>query len=124
MSHTILSLFADSFDTRAVCFGGCLININGETRDCVVSKDNAHLTSPTYTVRDTDSHEELCTFRPYHLGGGPYFYEIEGASRVGGDATLIVPNNLLRRRDEEDEDTEERIDEGSEADDCIIETSN
>jgi len=109
MAHTILSLFADSFDTRAVCFGGCLININGETRECVVSKDDTHFTSPTYTVCDKENHEELCTFRPYHLWSGPYFYEIEGVSQSGGDATLIVPDNLLRPRDDENEESEEEL---------------
>ena len=104
MGHTILSLQQDRFDTR-ICFGGCLINIDGETVDCEVEKtDSARFTNPTYLVfpkQDIETRnrhlqygvrqKEICTFRPYHLNDGPFMYSIERVSKCGGDATLIVP---------------------------------
>ena len=90
MSHSVVSLFAEQFDTRAA-LGGCLININGETHECSLDRDDTYAASPTYTVRETRTRESLCTFRPYHLHGGPVMYHIEGVSLAGGDAALIVP---------------------------------
>lgn len=92
MSHSILSLHESHFDTR-ICFGGCLININGETVDCEVTCDKTNFTSPTYTVIEKETNKEICTFRPYHMYGGPFFYQIEGVSDSGGDAMLIVPEH-------------------------------
>ena len=103
MSHTILSLNHVSFDTRTT-FGGCLININGETYDCEILKDSENFTSPTYTVIDADTKKELCTFRPYHVEGGPLFFQIEGVSNCGGDATLVVPEHgMLSYLSDDDE---------------------
>ncbi len=106
MPHTILSLQAERFDTRAV-LGGCLLNIDGETFDCVVDKDSANFTSPTYTVQEKTSRRQLCTFRPYHLSGGPLLYQVAGASEVGGDATLIVPRNGMLDEEEGEDQNEE-----------------
>lgn len=101
MSHNILSLQQDRFDTR-VMLGGCLININGGTFDCSVSTDRTNVTSPTYTVREVSSGEVLCTFRPYHLSEGPVFYQIAGASALGASATLVVPTHGMLQYPEEE----------------------
>ena len=108
MSHSILSLHSDRFDTR-VCFGGCLININGETYDCevITDKDRENITSPTYTVVEKGSNRTLCTFRPYHLDDGPYYYQINGVSQSGGNATLIVPDHGMLVNDDLDNDDDE-----------------
>lgn len=106
MSHNILSLQQDRFDTRAI-LGGCCININGETLDCVVDRDSTHFTNPTYTVTAKEGGQVLCTFRPYHLYGGPFHYEIEGVSRAGGSATLVVPGNGMLGGDDEDEEADD-----------------
>lgn len=102
MSHNLLTLHGERFDTR-VRLGGCLININGETKDCTVERDGTNMTSPTYTVVDKDTGAELCTFRSYHLHGGPFWYQIEGASESGGEATLIVPDHGLFDEPEDEE---------------------
>lgn len=103
MSHSILSLFSDRFDTR-LFFGGCLININGETFECEVTSDHTNKVNPTYRVTDV-SGKELCTFRPYHLNGGPFMYEIEGVSQSGGSASLIVPDHgFVSDKEIEDDD--------------------
>lgn len=106
MSHNILSLQAQRFDVRAV-LGQCMLNINGETVDCKVEKDSTYLTNPTYKVRKQDGGEVLCTFRPYHMHGGPFHYQIEGVSRCGGDAALIVPGNGLVVRDDGEDDSDD-----------------
>ncbi len=63
--------------------------------------------APPTSVIDKDTRDELCTFRPYHLNGGPFFYKVEGVSRAGSEATLIVPGHeMLERNDDEDEDVE------------------
>lgn len=94
MDTTIVSLHSVAFDTR-VTLGGTLINIDGETYECQVSKDATNRSDPTYTVRDKDSGSVLCTFRPYHVylvgGTNSTMFNIEGASQAGSDATLIVP---------------------------------
>lgn len=106
MGHSILSLQQDRFDTRLV-FGGCLININGETFDCELVKNGENFTNPTYTVINKENNEELCTFRPYHMNGGPLYYEIEGASQSGGSATLIVPEHGMLSNPDDDYDMDE-----------------
>lgn len=90
--HNIISLQQDAFDTRII-FGGCMININGETLECRVEKEKeSNFKHPRYTVYDSETGEQLCYFSPYHLSDGPLFYQIDGVSQSGGDATLIVGN--------------------------------
>ena len=102
MSHSILSLGQDRFDARIV-LGGCLINIGGETVECTVAKDNTNFRNPTYTVTKAHAVKALCTFRPYHVHGGPMLYQIEGASAGRGDATLVVPAHGMLSSEDEDE---------------------
>lgn len=78
-----------------ILFGGCLLNIDGETVECTIVRDGANATSPTYQVHHKESGEELCTFRPYHLEGGPVLYEMAGVSANLAHATLIVPRHGL-----------------------------
>jgi hypothetical protein len=107
MSHNILSLGTHSFNVR-VTLGGCMVNINGHTVDCEVEVDSRNRCNPTYIVTDMAGGQELCTFRPYHLHGGPLMYDIEGASDSNGYATLIVPQHgMLDREEEEDFDEDE-----------------
>jgi hypothetical protein len=108
MSHNILSMLEQRFDVRAT-LGQCMLNINGETVDCEVEKDSTYAKNPTYKVRKKkeDGGEVLCTFRPYHLHGGPFHYQIEGVSRSGGDAALIVPGNGMLERDDEEDDPDD-----------------
>lgn len=101
MSHNILSLQQDRFITR-ILLGGCLININGNTLDCQVSVDTTNATSPTFTVREAEFGDVLCTFRPYHLSEGPLFYQIAGASLLGASATLVVPTHGMLQCQEEE----------------------
>lgn len=99
MAHNILSLYEDRFDARA-SLGGCLINVNGETCDCILEKDSENMRSPTYLVKEKGTGRKLCTFRPNHLSGGPLWYQIEGASEHGGDATLMIPEHgMLSKAD-------------------------
>lgn len=103
MTTSIVGLHSIAFDIR-VALGGVLINIDGTTYECKVSKDSEHFTHPTYTVRDSASGNVLCTFRPYHvhLVGGPnsVLFSIEGASQLGSDATLIVPLHDMQPEEE------------------------
>jgi hypothetical protein len=110
MSHNFLSLAREHFDVRTA-FGGCLINIGGETVECEVTKSRP---GATYTVTRKDTGAELCTFRPYHLWGTGMMYQIDGASHGYGSATLIVPQHgLLERGDDESADGEGLEDEAA-----------
>jgi len=100
----IIARFAHHFDSRII-FGCALLNINGETVDCEVTR----LPNGSYAFR-TPAGKDLC---------GPlweYYIEPVGdlvpadmfqltmtmASESGGDATLLLP--LLWKRETDDED--------------------
>ncbi len=99
----IVQLAAEHFNSR-ICFGGCLININGETFDCLVEKEG-EFAFPLYTVYEKGSHTKLCDFHTWHIssiGMDRTLYSIEGASKCGGAATLLVPlHGLLKTQFEE-----------------------
>lgn len=104
MTTTILTLHTVRFDTR-VALGGCLMNIDGETYECAVTKDSHYnFRSPTYTVMDKQSGRTLCTFRPHHVFGlAAQLFQIQGVSTSGGTGTLIVPlHGMLDCEEEED----------------------
>jgi hypothetical protein len=106
----IFGLHAVRFDTRII-FGGCLMNIDGETYECVVEKGDDSFTSPTYTVKRKDNGQVLCTFRPWHLysGFGRTTFQIKGVSASGGDGTLIVPEHGMLDDEEDPEDVEDGV---------------
>lgn len=107
MSHNILSLIQDRFDVR-LALGECMININGKTVDCTVTREKTHSSQPTYTVVSKETGRELCTFRPYHLHGGPFLYQIEGVSTCGGDGSLILGHAwMLKGSDDHEFDTDD-----------------
>ncbi len=99
MAHNIISLSQLHFNSRII-FGGCLLNVNGETIDCDIDISDNN----TYTIINHETKEEVGTFRPYHIHGGPIYFQIEGLSQSGGDGTLIVPeHDMLTEPDDIDD---------------------
>jgi hypothetical protein len=107
MSLNILQLGQQQFNTR-IAFGGCILNLNGETYDVTVTRNVENRSSPTYSVEDKETKKRLCTFRAYHLSNldpAGTMYQIEGVSQSGGDGTLIVPlHGLFKEAVDEDDD--------------------
>lgn len=99
---TIIGLHAIHFDVR-IGLGGVLLNLGGETYDCVVSREDPMSRCPTYLVRDKQTGQLLCSFLPHHLymqiEGVPTLFGIEGATPAGADATLIVPTHGMLEKD-------------------------
>lgn len=100
--------YVHQFDTR-ILFKGALININGETLDCQVTKlpnGNYAIESDGKAVCDPVHHWHI-TPSPFSYGVPADMFQLKMASNSDGDATLILP--LLFARQTEDQDDEELV---------------
>lgn len=100
----IIARFAHHFDSRII-FGGALLNINGETVDCEVTR----LPNGSYAFRSPDGKDLCDPLWEYYIDPvgdliPANMFQLEMASESGGDATLILPLLWKRETDEDQDD--------------------
>lgn len=97
----VLYLNHISFNTR-IALGGCMINIDGETKDCEITYDKEYR---MYAVHV--SCRKICEFAIHHIEpfcGMPTMFDIGSINREGKEVVLIIPTHGLLEKDMGDED--------------------
>lgn len=104
MTHTIVTLQYERFYTRTA-LGKTLVNIGGITHECTVEVRGNR--QACFKLRSVETNEVLCDFCSWHMHGGPDMYQIEGATHLGSDATLLVFPTLEQWNKEHNTDEED-----------------